>query len=295
MKVLMITGDARFGPGNPRFDLQREAVEELHVVYWGKGATRVPDAQGFDVVTSQDPFWRGLAGLRAAKKANARFSVQLHADLSVQSLVKQMLARYILRRADSIRVVSETLRAQVESIGVRAPIHVLPIFVELEKFRTAQRAPHEGHIVLWIGRFEHEKNPRAALTIFKDVVQDMPHARLILLGDGRMKGELERAAHGLNVEFPGWVDPLPYLETADVVLCTSWQESFGASIIEALAAGVPVVAPDVGIAREAGAVVVPHAALATATKNVLTNGTHGVLKLTMPNREEWKSQWRNTL
>ncbi|HVY72542.1 MAG TPA: glycosyltransferase [Candidatus Paceibacterota bacterium] len=294
MKVLTITGDKRFGPGNARFELQREAVDELQVVYWGKGAARIPDARRFDVVTVQDPFWRGLAALRAARKAKVRFSAQLHADLANQSFIKRMIAGYVLRRADSVRVVSNKLKTQAELLGV-PDVHVLPIFVELEKFRSVHRISHEGKTVLWIGRFEHEKNPRAALSIFKEVARTIPDVRLIMLGDGRMKEELERGAVGVHVEFPGWVDPLPYLEKADAVLCTSWQESFGASIIEALAAGVPVVAPDVGIARQAGAVVVPHIELAHALKDVFAEGTKGELKLTMPTREEWKRQWRDTL
>ena len=56
----MITGDPRFGPGNERYELQKRAVEELSVIYWGKGALwpRIPKGH-FDVVTAQDPFWRG--------------------------------------------------------------------------------------------------------------------------------------------------------------------------------------------------------------------------------------------
>lgn len=67
--------------------------------------------------------------------------------------------------------------------------------------------------------------------------------------------------------------PAVFLETADVVLCTSLYESWGASIVEALAAGVPVVAPDVGVAKEAGATVVPRAQLAEAVVRVLEEGS----------------------
>ena len=72
MRVLVITGDRRFGPGNPRYDLQRQAVEELTVVYWGRGALlpKLP-AGPFDVVTAQDPFWRGFVGWYAAKRLRA--------------------------------------------------------------------------------------------------------------------------------------------------------------------------------------------------------------------------------
>ena len=97
------------------------------------------------------------------------------------------------------------------------------------------------------------------------------------------------------IEFPGWQDPKSYLQISDVVLCTSRHESWGASIIEALAAGVPVVSLDVGIAKEAGAIVVARADLAAAICDVLRTGKRGKLLLIMPSREEWAKHWRETL
>ena len=82
---------------------------------------------------------------------------------------------------------------------------------------------------------------------------------------------------------------------ADVVVSTSKHESYGASILEALAVGVPVVAPDIGIAKEAGATVVARANLATAVSDVLTSGKRGELKISLPTRDEWTERWRETL
>jgi glycosyltransferase involved in cell wall biosynthesis len=82
---------------------------------------------------------------------------------------------------------------------------------------------------------------------------------------------------------------------ADVVLCTSKHESWGASIIESLAAGIPVVAPDVGIAREAGAIIMPRSDLGKAVEDVLNSGQRGELRISMPSAEEWARSWRETL
>jgi glycosyltransferase involved in cell wall biosynthesis len=295
MKVLNVTGDRRFGPGNPRYDLQKSAVEELHVVYWGRGAVSLPDARGFDVVTAQDPFWRGLVAFVAARRANSKLNVQVHADLSAQPLLKHILAQIALRHADSIRVVSEKIKKQVEHFRVKAPVHVLPVFVDLSRFQAVAREPHDGKVVLWVGRFEAEKNPLGAIEVFKEVLKTEPNARLVMLGSGTMESVLRARASGLSIQFPGWHDPLSYLREADVVLCTSWQESFGASIIEALAAGVPVVAPDVGVAGEAGAIVVPRNELAGTVVTILKEGKEGRLLLHMPTQEEWKQKWLETL
>lgn len=299
MRVLTITGDKTFGPGHQRYELQRGAVDELAVAYWGRGRLwpllNISKFRTIDIVTVQDPFWRGLFGWIAARRIGAKFNVQVHADLGAQNFARRALARFVLRRADSIRVVSERIRKQVELLGVRAPIRVLPVYVGISKFRTIVRQPHEGKLILWIGRFEEEKNPLLAL----DIIQQIPDAKLVMLGSGGLWPKLRTIVSRLNldarVEFPGWRDPAPYYAKADVVLCTSRHESFGASVIEALAAGAPVVAPDVGIAKEAGAVVVPRGKLADAIVEILRSGARGELKLQLPSAREWARQWREAL
>src|SRR3990167_8578451 len=107
MRVLMITGDRNF-VSSERFSLQESVVEKLEVVYWGRGSAgwrmwpKIP-AGMFDVVTSQDPFWRGLFAWRAARRMGAKLNIQVHTS------VLNILGKFILRRADSIRVVSQIL------------------------------------------------------------------------------------------------------------------------------------------------------------------------------------------
>ncbi len=300
MKILMISGDRNALVSGTavykRIGLQRSQVEKLEVVFWGRGSIFAPFCvRGqFDVVTVQDPFWRGLVGFIVARRIGAKLNVQVHTDLSAQSLLRHVLAQIVLRHADSVRVVSENLKKQVETIGVHASIYVLPIYIETDRFRNMERKPHEGKIVLWVGRFEAEKGPMLALSVFKKV-RDSVDARLVMLGRGSLERSLRTEAKELPVEFPGWQEPAPYYAIADVVLSTSKHESYGASIIEALAAGVPVVAPDVGIAREAGATVVPREKLAEGVLKVLQSGSRGELKIPLLSKDEWAKRWKETL
>jgi len=119
--------------------------------------------------------------------------------------------------------------------------------------------------------------------------------KLIMLGTGSLEAMVRKAAEGLPVEFPGWKDFAEYLPTADVVLSTSLHESWGAIIVEALAAGVPVVAPDVGIAREAGAIIAEPKDFAQKIIEVLQTSPRGKLLLELPNATEWAKQWEETL
>lgn len=301
MRVLMITGDRNLlmeGSGaHERLALQRSAVGSLDAVYFGRGvlfdALKVKGP--YDVVTAQDPLWRGLVALYVASRLKAKLNIQVHMDLSSLSLVRHVLAQIVLRHADTVRVVSEKVRKQVEHMSVRGKVVTLPVFVDVERFKALVRQPHEGKRILWVGRFEEEKNPLAAVEVLKEVLERVPDARLTMLGTGSLAPRLAAEAVGLPIELRGWQDPAPYLAEADVVLSTSRHESWGSSIVEALAAGVPVVAPDVGIAREAGALVVPREKLAEAVVDVLRSGAKGVLALDLLPAGEWAVQWRNSL
>ena len=304
LRVLMISGDRNIlKEGSVVYEraiIQRSQVERLDIFVWPqvhswREVLRTARAGEYDVMTSQDPFWRGLLAWRAARLSGARLNIQVHADLDSQSLVKQMLARFVLRRADSIRAVSENIRAYLTRLNLRAQISVLPVFVNVSRFTTLHRQSHERKTILWMGRFEREKDPVYAMQVLEQVRHAGVDAKLVMLGAGSMEKGLRARAMNLPVEFPGWKDPKPFLEVADVVLCTSHHESWGASIVEALAAGVPVVAPDVGIAREAGAIIAPREKMVDVVIDVLKNGTKGELKLTLPSAEAWAKQWKESL
>jgi glycosyltransferase involved in cell wall biosynthesis len=180
-------------------------------------------------------------------------------------------------------------------MGERANVSVLPVYVDASRFKNLAREPHDKKTILWLGRFEDEKDPLRAIAVYKEVLKNIPDAKLIMLGKGNLEALLKSAAKGSSVEFLGWHDPAAFLPKADVVLSTSKHESWGASMVEALAAGVPVVAPDVGIAREAGAMVVSRAELAKAVVEALHSNARGVLALSLLNKDEWARAWVQTL
>lgn len=305
MRVLMISGDhnlTREGTSaHERFLLQKNSVEVLELVVWPAQFWKPFFISGpFDVVTSQDPFWRGLVAWIAAKRLGALLNVQVHADLNAQSLVKHVLAHIVLRHASSVRAVSHTVASQAAHI-TRAPVSVLPIFIDGKKFSGISHEPHPtfASTILWIGRFEDEKDPLLALEVLRQVRALGTDAGLVMLGDGSLKKALARKAQTLGlasyVEFPGWQDPLKYLSRSDVVLCTSQAESFGASLVEALAAGAAVVSLDVGVAREAGAIIAKKAELAEKTAHALQMRATGSLASPLLSQEEWVASWRKTL
>ncbi len=102
-----------------------------------------------------------------------------------------------------------------------------------------------------IGRLNEIKRQDVLLRAFARLAANRPEARLLLVGDGPMRGELERLADALGIRerthFAGYqAAPEVYLQRMDVFALTSRSEGMPLSILEAWAAGLPVVGSAVG-------------------------------------------------
>ncbi len=182
-----------------RFALQQAQVEALDVVFVGRGELGAKNPRRAlrrgDLARS---FLARAFAWRVARRRGAKLNIQVHADLSGQSLIKHVLAKIVLRHADSIRVVSEHIKHQVEKTGVRAPIRVLPVFIDIERFKNITPVPHDKKTILWIGRFEREKDPLQALAIYKSVLDAEVDAKLVLLGAGSLETDLRAKAAAIG-------------------------------------------------------------------------------------------------
>lgn len=166
------------------------------------------------------------------------------------------LARLLYRRADCVVAVSEDTQQFIYRLIGRAtvPVAVIPNPISVTDAHSNSLAPvdHpwftlEHEVVLGAGRFEAEKNFQLLLRAFSEVAKVRPMARLILLGEGSQRGELERLAVELGVrekvDFPGFkVNPFPFFRAADVFVLSSVIEGFPNVLAQALAVGTPVVA-----------------------------------------------------
>jgi glycosyltransferase involved in cell wall biosynthesis len=104
-----------------------------------------------------------------------------------------------------------------------------------EHFRLAD----DEFTVAWVGRMTRQKNPDRAMT----TARLMPETTWLMAGDGDRLDEVKRTAPA-NVRLLGWTDPGPVLAAADVYVHTADWEGFPYSVIEALQAGLRVVATD---------------------------------------------------
>ena len=169
--------------------------------------------------------------------------------------------RRLALRTDAVVAVSDEIaRDLVERyrIAPAAKVRVIPPGVDLAPFRaaaagdgrsTARRtlgiAP-EARVVAWAGRMVPVKEPALALDVARRVAAAEPGVTLLLAGDGPLRAELQRSAPPC-VRFLGSVEDIASVHAAaDVVLLTSRNEGAPVALIEAAAAGRPVVATRVG-------------------------------------------------
>jgi glycosyltransferase involved in cell wall biosynthesis len=102
-----------------------------------------------------------------------------------------------------------------------------------------------------VGRLEPEKDHRTLLRAFRALVAHRPETRLLIVGDGSLRGELESECRALDIErhvtFLGARSDIPQVLAAfDVFVLSSVQEGVPLSVVEAMGAGKPVIATDVG-------------------------------------------------
>lgn len=155
--------------------------------------------------------------------------------------------KFVLKFCHRLVTCSEEMKKYYyNEFGVpQSKIKVLPNWVETEKFKVINRK--HGNTVLFLHWLSPRKGSRILPEIFEAVAKRVVNAKFIVAGEGPdysfLKDEFKRRK--LHVEMAGEVankDISNYFKRADVFLNPSREEEFGRVIIEAMAAGLPIVA-----------------------------------------------------
>jgi glycosyltransferase involved in cell wall biosynthesis len=259
-------------------------------IFFGLDGIRIASTlKSPSVVSAQDPFETGLLAICIAWMLRAPLHVQVHTDFlspeytrhSMLNRVRVLVAGFVLRRAKRIRVVSERIKASLTKRYRTLPeISVLPIFTDIHKVTPEIDAATKGRlekfstVVLVVARLEAEKNVELAIGAFS--AASPLDACLVIVGEGSERARLEVLARASSAHerifFEGERDASSYYAHTDLVLVTSRYEGYGLVIIESLARGIPVISTDVGVAREAGAIVAHEQDLDSALNDWFRTG-----------------------
>ena len=256
------------------------------------------------VITAQDPFETGFVGYLLKQKRKIPLELQIHTDFlspyfwkeSLKNKIRVLLAQWLIKKADKIRVVSDRIKNSLLALCPKPytlnPIEVRPVFVDVEKIKkspikTDLRQKYPGKfIILMASRLTKEKNIGLAINAMKEILKRKTlhptpytlHPLLLIVGDGPEREELElriknyELSDNVKIE-PHTDDIVSYYKTADLFLLTSNYEGYGRTVVEAQAAGLPVLMTDVGVAIGEVFPVGDKAALVAALKKMIDNST----------------------
>lgn len=227
-----------------------------------------------DLVHVQTPFAAHYAGLRHARRKRLPCIATYHTHFEeylynyVPALPKAALrsfARTLARRQcntlDAVVVPSSAMQDTLAAYGVTAPLHRVPTGIPVDHFSAGCRhasadfrrrfaIADDAPIALFVGRAAHEKNIGFLLDALPHALARTPGLMLVVAGEGPALPALQRQAATLgiaaNVRFVGYLDRMRELPAcyaaADLFVFASRTETQGLVLLEAMAAGLPVLA-----------------------------------------------------
>lgn len=205
---------------------------------------------------------RKLAGTATSVAVSDHCILSRHyADRPLTMSAVRLSTRLLYPRADVRIAPSEGIAADLSHLsGLRRESFSIihnPIAIS-----TGSIASNQETDALWgdakarilaVGSLKPEKDFKLLIEAFATLRRDR-HARLIIVGEGQLRHELEALANRLGVQdsvsLPGFRDPWPFYASADLVVLSSRSEGFGNVLVEAMSAGLPVVSTNCDGPRE---------------------------------------------
>ncbi len=218
-----------------------------------------------DAIVAADPFVGAavLAGRRLAG-VSTPVIVEVHGDWRtftrsygsagrrLLSLLADLVAERVLRRADATRALSRFTSSLVEEVRGEPATAAFPTYSDLSAFTERPVAPlPERPVALFVGVLEAYKNVDGLARAWRRVADRVPDATLVTIGKGSRRGVVDELLRDL----PGQVQHHPEmtpsevaaaLDAATLLVLPSWPEGLGRVVIEAFARGRGVVATAAG-------------------------------------------------
>ena len=272
-----INDNLRIHPTNSKSKLiyVLNAYEIIRSIYW-------PDK--FDLVVCQDPFLTGLTGWIIKKRFKVPLLIHFHGDFwdNKYWLIEKgrwwfnwfflILSKFLIKRADGIRVVSSGIKDKLIKKGIdKRKIKVIPTPVDLEKFVRCDpvkvkklRKNHKNRkVIINVGRKDPSKDYKTLYKAINLVYQDYKKLAFWQIGNNDYLPEKIKADENListSINKINQEELTNYYHASDIYVSSSCSESFGKVLIEAMAAGLPVIATET-----------------TGSKEIIKDGENGYL------------------
>lgn len=125
---------------------------------------------------------------------------------------------------------------------------------EIEAKSREKNITFKEFTILSVGRLDYQKGYDRLIKVHKDLVKVYPH-KLIILGEGPERGNLEKLIETFNVEnsveLKGFIkNPYPYIKAADLFICSSRQEGYSLVVAESMVLEKPIISTNITGPRE---------------------------------------------
>jgi len=163
------------------------------------------------------------------------------------------LKKIVLNNAKEIIVVSTSLKKEIlQNINPNLKIKVIPMGIETKIFKS-KASKRNGNTLIFVGRLAPEKGVFFLIKAMAIIREEFPAVKLLIIGDGTLKKELEDLTINLglerNIKFLGSIDnrKLPsYYSKADIFVGPSINEGFGRTFVEAGLCGCALIGARTG-------------------------------------------------
>jgi glycosyltransferase involved in cell wall biosynthesis len=227
--------------------------------------SRILRDQRPDIVHAHDPHAVAMAALALSfggLSERPALIVSRRVDFHLQ---KHSFSRWKYRQADLFIAASRAIRDMLIEDGI-APARIVVVHdgidvARIERLpavdlRTEFWLPHGAPVLVNVGALVPHKGQRFLVEAMPQVRRALPDARLVIFGDGELRGALESQVRELHLDrhvlFAGFrPDVLQLMKSADLFVMSSVTEGLGSTILDALAMGLPVVATRAGGIPEA--------------------------------------------
>lgn len=259
-EILCLTqsGDSRhlLPPGIPIHEMHKAPGNSLRFI---RDLARTIRHINPDVVHTRN--WGGMDGIIAARLAG--FSAIVHGehgwgmeDLQGQNPKRKRIRRWLSLGVKEFTAVSRQIKTWLEDeVRVLRPVIQIYNGVDSTPFANAPvrgnlrrelGLPDAALLVGTVGRLDPIKNQAGLIAAFAEVRRQIPHSHLIIVGDGPERSALEKSRSD-GVHLTGMrSDVAEILTSLDLFVLPSLNEGISNTLLEAMAAGLPVVATAVG-------------------------------------------------
>lgn len=188
-------------------------------------------------------------GTIAAKLAGVKVIIAEEIGFPTHSDRAKFVFRQVYKLCDKVICVSKAVKDFLIEIKEITADRAVVIYNPVGAAKPIQRIVPENFTIVCVGRLEKVKNQQLLIKAFSKL--EDPKAKLILVGDGRERQNLEALINDLNcedrIEIVGFSpEPEKYLAQACLFVLPSLSEGFGIAVVEAMQQGLPCLCSNVG-------------------------------------------------